>query len=350
MNIQIIKYRGAPFYIFAFLLFITLLKPAEAQNDSLKTDWIQQSIDLTINGRFDEAESLLQQRIRSGQDDLETYFYYASLLNSKMTHFENFHNDSLFLIVIDSVIKKADRILKKKSIDSLQTACVLFYKGSAVGYLAFYQGQTGKWLAAFNNGMDAIDYLEQAVDYDSVFYDAYLGIGVYKYWKSTKLKAVLWLPFVKDERAEGIRLIRKATDSSSRSKYMGMHQLIYILLDYGDFYRAKQYALEAVGKYPQSQFMWWAYAHTLYKMHDDAEALKTYEHLLEMINNDPQANLSHKVTCHLRMAEIYKRMNNKEACRSQCRIIIDGFSRESLTDNGKKDYDKAEDLLQKCGN
>ena len=280
---------------------------------------------------------------------METYFYYASLLNSKMTHFENFHNDSLFLIVIDSVIKKADRLLKNSNMDSLQSARVLFYKGSAVGYLAFYEGQTGKWLAAFNNGIDAIDYLEQAVAYDSTFYDADLGIGVYKYWKSTKLKAVLWLPFVKDERAEGIRLIRKATDNASRSKYMGMHQLIYILLDYGDFYRAKQYAQKAVEKYPQSQFMWWAYAHTLYKMHDNLNAIETYKHLLEMINNDPQANPSHKVTCRLRMAEIYSRMNIRDDCREQCSIILNNFKRENLSDNGKNDYDKAEAILKNCG-
>jgi tetratricopeptide (TPR) repeat protein len=349
LNLQTIKYRRIPLCLFGLFFFAVFVYPLAAQNDSIKTDWVQQSIDLTINGRFDEAEILLKKRIADGHEDLETYFYYASLLNSKMTHYENFHNDSLFLIVIDSVIKKADRLLKNIPQDSLQTARILFYKGSAVGYLAFYQGQTGKWLAAFNNGMDAIDYLEQAAAYDSALYDAYLGIGVYKYWKSTKLKAVLWLPFVKDERAEGIRLIRKATDSSSRSKYMGMHQLIYILLDYGDFYRAKQYALEAIDKYPQSQFMWWAYAHTLYKMHDNADALKTYEHLLEMINNDPQANLSHKVTCRLRMAEIYKRMNDVEACRNQCRLIINDFKRDNLSDNGKKDYDKAKEMMKKCG-
>ncbi len=342
-----LKYLISP--ILFLSLFIALAgKLSFGQSDSLSEDWIQQSIDLTINGKFKEAEDLLQKRIENGHGGLETYFYYASLLNSKMTHYEDFHNDSLFLIVIDSVIKKADRLLKNKITDSSGTARILFYKGSAVGYLAFYQGQVGKWMAAFNNGVEAIDYLEQAVSYDSLFYDAYLGIGVYKYWKSTKLKAVLWLPFLKDERAEGIRLIRRATDHDARSRYMGMHQLIYILLDYGDFYRAKQYALQAVKKYPHSQFMQWAYAHTLYKMHDNQNAIETYRHLLKMIDKDPQANPSHKVTCRLRMAEIFARMNDIASCRRQCEIISNDFIRDKLTDNGRKDYDKAIELLEQC--
>ncbi len=337
-----------------FLSFISLLFLLPhfiyAQDESNNGNWVQKSIDLTINGRFDDAEKLLQKRIKNKSDDLESYFYYASLLNSKMTHFENFHNDSLFLEIIDSVNQKTARYLKKKYIDSLQTARILFYKGSAVGYLAFYQGQTGQWLSALENGMDAIDYLEKAVSYDSTLYDAYLGIGVYKYWKSTKLKAVLWLPFIKDERSEGIKLIRKATDSASHSKYMGMHQLIYILLDYGDYYRALQYALKAIEKYPESQFMWWAYAHTIYKMHDNLKAIETYKHLLKMINSDPQANPSHKVTCHLRLAEVFLRLEKKDECRQQCQIIFNDFKREELTDNGKKDFDKARDILEKCEN
>ena len=336
-------------YCFYFISFLFLLPHfINAQDKSNNENWVQKSIDLTINGRFDEAENLFQKRINNNPDDLEAYFYYASLLNSKMTHFENFHDDSLFLIVIDSVVQKSDHYLKTMPADSLQTARILFYKGSAVGYLAFYQGQTGKWLAAFNNGMDAIDYLEEAVSYDSTFYDAYLGIGVYKYWKSTKLKSMLWLPFVKDERAEGIRLIRKSTDSSSRSKYMGMHQLIYILLDYGDYYNALQYAQTAIDSYPNSPFMWWAYAHTLYKMHDNLKAIEIYKHLLKMINSDSQVNPSHKVTCHLRLAEVFLRLEKRDECRLQCQIIFDNFKREKLTDNGKKDFDKARDILEKC--
>jgi tetratricopeptide (TPR) repeat protein len=331
------------------LFLIILINGAAAQADSSKGDWVQQSIDLTINGRFDEAESLLQARINKYPNELEPYFYYASLLNSKMTHYENYHNDSLFLVMIDSVIIKSDRFLKKNTTDSAKIAHVYFYKGSAVGYLAFYQGQIAKWLAAFNNGIDAIDYLEKAVSYDSTFYDAYLGIGVYKYWKSTKLKSLLWMPFVKDERAEGIKLIRKASDSVSRSKYLGMHQLIYILLNYGDFYKAKQYADEAIGKYPNSQFMWWAYSHTLYKMHDNKNAIEAYKHLYKMLINDDNGNPSHLVTCHLRMAEVYLRMNDTNNCRIQCQTVFDGFSFDQLTENGKKDYKKAKDIIKYCG-
>ena len=45
-----------------------------------------------------------------------------------------------------------------------------------------------------NSGQVIPDYaLQQPFELDSAFYDAYLGVGSYKYWKSSKGKFLTWL-------------------------------------------------------------------------------------------------------------------------------------------------------------
>jgi len=138
--------RWAAFTFILLVSYSVYPLPAAKQND-----WITQSIDLTINTRFTEAESLLMQKIAVGDSTAEVYFFLVSVLNSKMTHFENKADETAFYQAIDKVIEKTERNLSEsKSNDLLSNARQLFYRGSAYGYRAFYQGQCGNWLDALD--------------------------------------------------------------------------------------------------------------------------------------------------------------------------------------------------------
>lgn len=323
------------------LLLITLARAGEQS-------WIQESIDLTINTKFSAAEALLNDRIASGDSTIGVWFYYASVLNSKMAHFESYNDSSDFLEILNKVENKAQRHLSKASLPEAEKALFLFYRGSALGYRAFYEGKREQWFSALSDGLKSIDDLQNAVQLDSTLYDAWLGIGVYKYWRSTKLKFLLWTPFVDDLREEGIEDIKKAIRQSKHSAYMAMHQLIYILLDYGRYDEALFYAQKVIDAYPQSPFMWWAYAHTYYKMRANKKALEAYDILLSLVEADPGANPSHRITCHLRKAEIYKRMGQYNNCAIECRLGLNMKFKDFLTVTGKKNFVKLKQLLQEC--
>lgn len=308
-------------------------------------EWIEKSIDFTINTRFAEAESLLTGRMARGDSGLAVLFYYASVLNSKMTHFEKPVGETVFLNVLKKVIDRSSRQMEKEK-DKKREAQLYFYRGSALGYLAFYQGQSGSWYPAFKNGLKARRDLEKAVERDPSLYDAYLGIGTFQYWVSTRFK---WLPLVSDNREEGIANIMKAIAHSTYSRYMAMHQLIYILLDYGKFDEALGYAGKVIEAYPSSPFMWWAYAHTLYKMHRNDQALDAYYKLLGLIERSPQANPMHRVACHVKLAELYARLGDRANCRRHCQTVLNHtFTEDELTEQGEKRLEKAAELLKGC--
>ncbi len=310
-------------------------------------DWIQQSIDLTINARFDSAESVVRPHCDNPQERLPAWFYLASILNSKMTHFESYGEPTPFLSALDSVLKYSEQELDQKNVTLKRKAKLLFYRGSAWGYKAFYEGRVGQWLAALNNGLSSVSDLQQAIKLDSALYEAYLGIGVYQYWRSTKLKLLLWTPFVSDLREQGIANIKKAVRFSKHSRYMAMHQLIYILVNYHHFDEAWQYAQQAVTAYPKSPFMRWAYAHTLFMMHKNQQAAVAFNTLLKLLSEQPQKNPAHLVACRVRLAEIYQRLGQSKKCRRQLKLIFK-YSKKELSDAGRKELDKARVLRQNC--
>lgn len=324
----------------ALLVLLLLFFPAGRSLQAAPADdWIARTIDLTINTRFKEAESLLRTRIAAGDSSADVYFYLASVFNSKMTHFENHADEKPFLAALNKVL------LKTAADSDTEKARALFYRGSALGYKAFYEGQSGNWFDAVRDGLKSVDNLKRAIDVDSTLYDACLGIGVYQYWRSTKLKFLLWMPFIEDTRLQGIKNIRKAAAKSKYSRYMAMHQLIYILLNYGNKDEALHYAREVIRVYPNSTFMWWAYAHTRFMRHEYPKALTAYRHLLTLLTELPEQNASHVVSCRARMAEIYDKMGKKREARQEARRALEAAKGVPLSSQGQKSLKKAQLLL-----
>ncbi len=285
-------------------------------------NWIDSVTTFTINTDFDSAERILNRKIAESDSGIVPCFYLASTLNSKMTHFENFEHGQHFQELLDFIIKKTTNALQDTTLSDSLRSRLLFYRGSAFGYLAFYQGQNKQWFKALENGLKAVKNLQAALQLDSTLYEAYLGLGAYKYWRSTKLRFISWLPFVDDLREEGIQDIKKALKSSSNSRYMAMHQLVYVLCDYKKFDEALKYATEGIQRFPKSQFMWWAYAHVFYKSHQNRKAIKAYQHLLELINQDPKSTPSHWLACQMRLAELYDRLGEKETAKQIARKVL----------------------------
>lgn len=336
--------------IILFALFV-LLKPETVK----ASDWIQQTIDYTINTHFDSAEAVIDERFAEGDSGLPVYFYKASILNSRMTHFEEDTDLKDFYNILNVIIDKANQLIETdKMSDIRERANVYFYRGSAFGYLAYAQGKNGQWLKALDNGLASIKDLEKSVHIDSTLYDACLGIGVYYYWRSTKLKYMLWLPFVPDMREEGIEQIKLAIEKGKYSAGLGMQQLIYILLDYGRFDDAVPYAEKVIKLYPRSQFMRWAHAHVYYKRHEYDKAIDSYLKLLALIKADPDSNPSHWLFCQVRLAEVYFKQEKYSSAIEHAQLAL-GYQIDRPLKNSEKDklnqaaniLGKSQKLLQK---
>jgi tetratricopeptide (TPR) repeat protein len=290
---------------------------------SLAEDWIDENIELTINGNFNKALLLLEKRIENNPADFRSYFYLAATLNSKMTHYENLKFENEFNSAIENTISLLNLTQKENIfIPDSTKALRLFYLGSAYGYRGFFEGKKGNWYPALSNGLKAIDLLEQAIELDSTLLKAYVGIGTYDYWSSSKIKFALWLPFIPDNREKGIEMIKKSIAEKSPARYIAMHQLVYILIDYERYDKAQIYADLIIKKYPKSQFMWWAYSHVFYKMRNYEKAISAYKYLLNLIQNDNETHTVHIIKCNLKLAQLYFESEKYSECLFHCNNIL----------------------------
>lgn len=304
--------------------------------------WVHQIIDLTINTDFDAAESLLTARTEKGDTSLTLDFYRASLLNSKRVHYENRKSAQPFLKAVGKLIHRAEKMLVRNPPSGKKLAQAHYYLGSAYAFLTLYEGKKNSWFSALKFGIRARDNLKQALYVDSTLYDAMLALGSYKYWSSARTG---WLPFVSDQRAEGIRLVKKAIRYGTYSRYTGMHQLVYILLDKGDYVQAGKWAEKCIRRYPRSTFMYWAYSHVFMKEKNYAKAINSYKTLLRLLSSSKSLNPNHPLVCRARLGDMYARSGKcKLALEQVDRILTDGFYKT------KKDIPEVERLVDEIQN
>lgn len=311
------------------ILLFALFSSLKAQNTQVES-WIDAVMEQTINSNFHTAESLLTLKTIPKKAPLIHSFYTASVLSSKMTHYENQAEDRRFRKAVERTLFLADSLLALNKNNSKEQAKLYFYKGSALGYLGYYAGQTQSWFAAYSNGTESVEYLEKCIAVDSTYWDAYLGIGVYYYWRSARLN---WLPFLKDRKEEGIDLIMKTIAHQGRSRYLAMHQLIYILLDYKSYDQALYLGKKVVEKYPQSAFMYWAYSHVLMKQKNYSLAIAAYKNLIEILSADSAHNPNHMLTAHVRMADMYAQSKNCTEAMAAIKWVEKKFTKAEITAN-----------------
>jgi hypothetical protein len=184
----------------------------------------------------------------------------------------------------------------------------MFFHSSALCYLAFYEGRNGNYLKAVSHGLSGISILKKIVKSDPGFYDAYFGIGSYKYWRSKKTKFLNWLPLVSDNREEGIYLVRQAVEQGKYTRYAAINELIWILLDAGKATEAYSWALKGLDKFPRSRFFLWGAAKSAFALEDYTASATHFHQLLVSIINSPFDNYYNEYICRLKLAQCFTKL------------------------------------------
>ena len=292
-------------YLLYFSLFF--IKSSEGQTGfDVKTDsLIQAAIELSIQHDYLKAETIFQRLINDYPDHPMGYFFMAATIQSKMIDYESDQLGEDFYRYIRLAIDFAKKNEAKKHDRDLWS---MFCHGSALCYLAFYEGRNGDFLKAVSHGLSGISILKKIVKSDSGFYDAYFGIGSYKYWRSKKTKFLNWLPLVSDNREEGIDLVRQAVEQGKYTRYAAMNELIWILLDAGKTEEAYSWSLKGLEKFPQSRFFLWGVAKSAFTLEDYVASATHFQQLLVSIINSHFDNYYNEYICRLKLAQCFEKL------------------------------------------
>lgn len=323
-EIQDHRWRLVSFGVELVLLLLGLATAMalEPTREPLKSR-IEAGIEFTLNNQFTRAESLYLELMRENPQHPMGYFYVGATLQAQMLDAEEYNREQEFYWFMNRAIHLADSLSHVGQAD----AWVYFYEGSAYIYRSFMKSKRDSWFGAYRDAVRGVSRLKKALTLDSTLYDAYLGVGSYKYWKSAKVD---WLPFVKDERAEGIRMVEMAIEKGKFVHWVGRDQLCWILMNEHQYDRAQKIARENLRNFPRSRFFKWTLVEIAQRSKNYQLSYPLYQELLGEVRALPGNNHYNELECLVKLAEIDWQRKNYLRVQKWCNQALSLKLREDI--------------------
>jgi tetratricopeptide (TPR) repeat protein len=225
-----------------------------------------------------------------------------------------------------------------------------YFVALSKGYKAYLKVLKGDWLSAISTGLSSVNYFEDCLEMDSTFYESYVALGTYKFWKSRKLEFLEWLPFFDDESENGIRYLELGLDKTSYNKNLAAVSLIWIYIENKNFYRAIQIAEKELKKNPINRTLKWALARA-YEDVSPSKAIQIYSELITSYENIPDQNHYYEITLKHIIAQQYVKIGEKREALRLCDEILSANNlteivREKLADRLKRVKKLRKELME----
>ena len=285
-----------------------------AKTDSL----IKVGIRLSIEQSFDEATAIFTALEKEMPHNPVGYFFHAASLQLKMMDYEIYEDENDFVALIDKTVELSKVRLKQSRNDPWAH----FFLGSSYGYVAFHNGKQNNFGDAFRDGVRSITVLKAALEADSTLYDVCLALGIYKYYRSKLSRHFSWLPFVQDERAQAMDLLRVAIAKSRYSKYSAMNSCCWISLEEENYQEGWQVVNAALAEFPNSRVFLWSAAKLAAKLEFWDKSIQFYDKILTSLRSENALSPYNELICRKNLHNIYDRLGNEAMARQQCHLIM----------------------------
>ena len=296
---------------------LTFAQPnTSAHFDSL----LQGAVIATVEQEYERAFRLVDQAIGLAPQDPLGPLFRAATLQSRMMDYEVYADEKEFFKSLKQCRQLAEKKLQRRPND----AWGHFALGSAYGYEAFYVGKKKRYLEAAHLGWNSIKHLETAIRLDSTMYDAYLGIGTYKYYRS-KLK----LLFFSDEKEEGLAMVRKACARGKYSRYAALNGLTWILLDENKAQEAFALSDSVLRAHPRSRFFMWGVAESASRLDNLKYAREIYQRVLTTLTEEGKLTPYLEAVARTKLSRVeFKAGNIEGGCQEVARSAELKFERD----------------------
>lgn len=232
------------------------------------------------------------------------------------------YNEEINEVYIDSLMDLAidkTEILLEKDSDNLWYN---YYDALIYGYKAYYYSITGNLISAFADGILSLRSFQNCLEKENDFYDAYIALGTYNYWKSAQSKAFLWIPFVDDNRDKGIEYLEKALKSDAYNNHLAAYSLIWIYIDYEQPDKAINLALREIEAYEDSRFFKWGLARAYCDV-DKRKAITVYTDILKSVETIKDRNLFNDIVIRHKIAMLKDDIGEYSNALNICNEILD---------------------------
>ena len=215
------------------------------------TDLGSKGMELVYNMQYNEAKNIFDEIIKIEPQSGYGYFlksicYFWLFTDNKQNEKIKNEYESISFKAIDITEEMLEK--NEDNIDAM------FYLGGIYGNLGRYYALDGSWIKAYWYGKKGKNFLEDVIEKDKNYYDAYVGLGIYHYYADELPKLFKILSFIlgiEGDRELGLNELRLAITNSKNTRTEAMIFLGSIYINFEkDFEKALPLFKEIYDKYP----------------------------------------------------------------------------------------------------
>ncbi len=248
-------------------------------------------IELATNEEYDNAFHLIDSLITQYPANPYGYLLSATVLSGRAIDFEDNLDDQAILNACNIV---RDQTLEMNPDTS---AYLLYYLGMADMYCGLVLKRQGKLYSHLRRTLRAGHYLEKANTLDPTFWDAYYGLGMYRYYRSKSAGILRSLGIISDQREEGLNNIQTAVDRGTLTPVAARNSLAWIDLENKDYDSAVKRSRQSLEQYPNRRAFLWCLGKALSYSKRWKEAIPVFSSILESVRLYERNNHYNELTC-----------------------------------------------------
>lgn len=250
------------------------------------TDLGSQGMELVYDMKFNEANNIFDKIIKLEPKNAYGYFlklvcYFWMCLNNPQDEATTEKYKEISYKTIDVAEEMLDK--NEDDIDAM------FYLGGAYGNLGRYYSMDKSWWSAYWNGKKGKNYLQDVIENDPQYYDAYLGLGIYHYYADELPKLVKFFSFIlgiEGDKELGFKELRLAISKSKNTRTEAMFFLGAIYTDIEkDFEKALPIFKDLFDKYPNNSIFGLALAKCYWKLEKYELAKNQFQLMFDKFSN-----------------------------------------------------------------
>lgn len=237
-----------------FFIFIALgiLTQPQAQKFNQTDEVINNFI---FSGQWQQAKTLIEEEIRKNPEHPKYYFMKAYMYYLARYFADTGMTRDSTIDVVHYYSNKAIQTGEQLE----QTTEVKFYIGCAYGYLARAHGMRQEWWSTYWAAGDCENYLEEVIEEDPDFYDAYFELGIINYYPSVAVTGftsfLAWMGGMSGDKQLGFDYLNKVADKGEIFKAEAIIALGLIYNNFeNDLQTSSKYYTKLLSIHPENTF------------------------------------------------------------------------------------------------
>ncbi|MBK9099628.1 MAG: tetratricopeptide repeat protein [bacterium] len=305
------------FILFLFLFVFPSFVNAQVYPDRVVDSLLRLGISSIVNQDYNAAQNMFIKLKKDYPEIPLGKIYLAVNKIAQAYDYAQEFDEDYILNNLEDAKDQAELLLEKDQ----SNIWYRYFYALAEGYISYFDAINGSWFSALSSGVNSISEFERILESDKKFFEAYIAIGTFEYWKSRKMEFMDWLPFTNDTKKIGIDRLIVAIDSSSYNTYLAINSLIWIYIDQKRFSDAIAVAEKALKQFPESRTFKWGLARA-YEETDVSKSIDLYKDILNSYPSSLNGNYENTIVLKHLIAQQYAKKGDKANALKYCNEIL----------------------------